>query len=153
VATQVYGVTPDVLHDRFFPTAPAFSPTSRPPLAVVEAIIASVAAPLNSVVRGLGRDPATVTAADHPEAFAFLADTLQLGAHRRVGSAGIQGGLTKAMEADADEFKDRLVGLQQTPGTWLPELVSVATEASVMVASHVTDAHPPRRRFRIDDEG
>lgn len=86
MAIETFGVTADSLRAHHFPhfAGGAFSVTSKPSLATVTEMVSAAAAELAGYLSAEGVSASSLTEADTPNAYAWCADTVRLGAAARV---------------------------------------------------------------------
>jgi hypothetical protein len=85
MAISVFGVTHTKVHDHHFPQVAAFSTASKPTATIVGEMVDEEAAKCAGALRAEGIEPATISAAQatYPEAYAWCAETIKLGAALR----------------------------------------------------------------------
>lgn len=118
MAAATFGVDVDLLEARYFPTGvgATFAATAAD-------VIAEVAGDVGTVLRGLNTDPAAITEAGSPGAWAWLQATVLKGTAAEVGLR------TGAAEVDVvdtwkQEYRERLTDLRRNGNAILSDVTS-----------------------------
>lgn len=133
---NVYGVTDTTVREEFFPGAVAFGTTTRPTATTATRIIARVSASIDAALLAVGVTSADIDASGEPVAYAWLADTLSLGAAARLAGVGALGVEADAVKRWAAEFERRLAQIVENPDLVIPDAVS-SSAASGSIRTHV----------------
>lgn len=139
MALETFGVTPAAVKAHHFPQlSSGFSLSSSPSSVTVTEMIQSEAAELGGALRVEGLDASSLTALANPNAYAWCADTIRLGAAIRAGRAmtGVNADVIKAWDA---ELQYRYKELDAKSLALLGDASSPAGGDANAVRSHITD--------------
>lgn len=159
MAITVFGVTGAKVAAHHFPQISAFSTASKPTLATVGEMIDDSGARLGGALRAEGVTPSSITSADYPEAYAWCAETVRLGAALSAlmamtgQSPEVAKAWEKKLEARYEDLNDRghlALGDAPAPteGSNGPRSHISNHSLDTGDASDISDAIP---RFRRDD--
>lgn len=113
MAISVFGVTHGSLRSHHFPhMTGSFTADSQPTATIVGEMIDAAAAELAGKLLAEGVTPSSITSASNPNAYAWCADTVRLGAAARVAKS-MTGMNAEVAKAWRDEFDARCELLEE----------------------------------------
>lgn len=133
---NVYGITHDTIREEFFPGVATFTAQTRPTATTATRIISRVSSAIDAALLSVGIASADIDAVGEPVSYAYLADTLSLGAAARLAGVGSLGAEADAVKRWAKDFEARLLRIETDPESVIPDAALAGTDAGVR--SHVT---------------